>query len=410
MGWWQVSADTLAGSRFVPSALAETTAALIVLHADRAAHPGERAWLDTHRPAYQAHLAAKPVTALLDHIGIRPGAGEPGFVAELAHLRASGRRLDRSGLEAALDAPLPAALDRPDLPDLAADLLAWVWAHAVRPTWPRRRRIIEADIVARTARLGQDGWAGALDRLRPGTRWLGEGRLQINAYDYPPREIDGAQLMFVPVTPSAGWVSWTEPHRYALVYPCSGVLAGEAPPVPDALSALLGPARAQVLTLLGTPLSTTQLTALTGQGLGSVGRHLKVLLNARLIQRRRSGRSVLYTRTAAGDTLIHAQQPGQDLRLVVAGRELLALALDQDLVLVLLAPQLGPLLLVLLGVADVGVERRGVGGGRDLVRVVGVDTRLDPLLFGLVGEPVVVEVLRGAAVLTPVPPEPLGRV
>ena len=31
---------------------------------------------------------------------------------------------------------------------------------------------------------------------------------------------------------------------------------------------------------------------------------LKVLLNARLIQRRRSGRSVLYTRTAAGDTLI----------------------------------------------------------------------------------------------------------
>lgn len=322
MGWWQVSADTLAGSRFVPSPLAETTAALIVLHRDWAAHPGERAWLDTHRAAWRARLAADPVTALLLDTGIRPRwiaglftippvlvvRGDPGFGTELAQLRACGNQLTRDGLAAELDAPLPAALDGQDLPGLAADLLAWVWDQTVRPTWPRRHRIIEADIVARTARLGRDGWAGALDRLRPGTRWLGEGRLQINALDYPPRQISGAQLLFVPVTPSCGWVSWEEPHRYALVYPCSGVLAGDAPPVPDALSALLGPARAQVLVLLGTPLSTTQLTALTGQGLGSVGRHLKVLLDARLVQRRRSGRSVLYTRTEAGHTLIRAQR------------------------------------------------------------------------------------------------------
>jgi len=48
--------------------------------------------------------------------------------------------------------------------------------------------------------------------------------------------------------------------------------------------------------------------ALTGQGLGSVGRHLKVLLDARLVQRRRAGRSVLYYRTAAGEALLEAQQ------------------------------------------------------------------------------------------------------
>ncbi len=228
----------------------------------------------------------------------------------MAQLRAAGHQLTRPALAAALNVPLPAALDRPDLAGLAADLLAWVWDRTVRSTWPRRRRIIEADIVARTARLSQDGWAGALDRLRPGMRWLGEGRLQINARDNPPRQISGAQLMFVPVTPSCGWVSWDEPHRYALMYPCSGVLAWGAPPVPDALSALLGPARARVLVLLGTPLSTTQLTALTGQGLGSVGRHLKVLLDARLVRRRRAGRSVLYDRTPAGDTLIGAQQQG----------------------------------------------------------------------------------------------------
>jgi len=79
-------------------------------------------------------------------------------------------------------------------------------------------------------------------------------------------------------------------------------------PVPEALGALLGPARAGVLVLLDTPKSTTQLVALTGQGLGSVGRHLKVLLGAGLVRRRRAGRSVLYYRTAAGETLLEAQR------------------------------------------------------------------------------------------------------
>jgi DNA-binding transcriptional ArsR family regulator len=139
-------------------------------------------------------------------------------------------------------------------------------------------------------------------------RWLGEGRLQINANDYPPRDISGARLLFVPITPRRAWVSWQEPHRYAVVYPCSGPLAeADRTPVQEALARLLGPGRAGVLVLLDTPKSTTQLVALTGQGLGSVGRHLKVLLDARLVGRRRAGRSVLYYRTAAGDVLIEAQ-------------------------------------------------------------------------------------------------------
>lgn len=129
-------------------------------------------------------------------------------------------------------------------------------AHTIRPTWPLRRRIIEAHILARTARLSQDGWAGALAQLRPGTRWRGEGRL----------------LMFVPVTPGHGWVSCNKPHRYAVMYPCPGVLAAD-----------------------------------TASVLGSVGRHLKILSDARLVRRHRAGRSVLYYQTPAGRTLIRAQ-------------------------------------------------------------------------------------------------------
>ena len=321
MGWWQVNADTLAGSRFVLSPLAEATASLIALEKGAAGHPGERTWLDTHRPAYRERLAGDPVTALLvraalgrhwiaDFLTVTPaGEGEPAFGEELARVRARSPEASRADLAVSLPGPLPAQLYRSDLPERAADLMEWVWQETVLPDWPRRRRIMEADVVARTRELSQGGWAAALAGMRPGMRWLGESRLQINAHDNPPRQIAGAQLLFVPVTPRQGWVSWDAPHRYAVIYPCSGVLAqADLAPVPEALRTLLGPARAGVLVLLDTPKSTTQLVALTGQGLGSVGRHLTVLLDARLVQRRRAGRSVLYYRTVAGETLLEAQR------------------------------------------------------------------------------------------------------
>lgn len=316
MGWWQVSADTLAASRFVISPLAETTAVLLALERGVAAHPAEKAWLDERRPAYAGRLAADPVTAqalraalgrrwLADFLTPAPrGDGDQSFAEELTLISDARPEDVAADLEVALDGPLPAGLRRPDLASRLSSLLDWIWGQWVLPDWTRRRRIIEADILARSARLGQGGWVAALDGMRPGIRWLGQGRLQINAQNYPPRDISGARLLFVPVTPAQGWVSWDEPHRYALAYPCEGVLADTGQvPVPAPLAALLGPVRARILVLLDTPKSTTQLVALTGLALGSVGRHLKVLLDARMVQRRRAGRSVLYSRTGPGDVL-----------------------------------------------------------------------------------------------------------
>ncbi|GAA3499875.1 winged helix-turn-helix domain-containing protein [Streptomyces prasinosporus] len=320
MGWWQVSADTLAGSRFVLSPLAETFACLRLLDTARAAHPGERQWLDTHLPAHRERLAADPVTALLVRSGLgtvwiadfltpAPRGGET-FEEEVARVRAVPPGAARAQLGVSLRGPLPALLDRDDLPERAADLLTHVWRDAVRPYWARRRRILEADVLARVAQVGRGGWATVLDALRPGTRWLGGNRLQVNAHELPPREISGAELLFVPVTPQrVGWVAWEGTDRYALVYPCTGALAGDGDPapVPARLEALLGGARARVLVLLGSPMSTSHLVAVTGQGLGSVGRHLRVLLDAGLVERAgRAGRSVLYVRTAAGQVLVEA--------------------------------------------------------------------------------------------------------
>ncbi|MFF2777613.1 ArsR family transcriptional regulator [Streptomyces sp. NPDC058052] len=325
MGWWRLGADTLAGGRFVISPLAETVASLHTLHAGRAGHPGERQWLADRLPAYRARLAAEPLDALLVRAAISPtwnadfltptpyGDGERCFEEEVEAVRATTPEAALADLAVSVGGPVPEPLrSARDLPERLAALLDWVWRETVLPDWPRRRRVLEADVTARTARLARDGWAAALDELCPGRmRWLGDGRLQVNPRDYPPRSVTGGRLLLVPVTPVAGWVSWEAPgetvERCAIVYACAGVLADRSgPEVPQALGTLLGPARAGVLLRLEAPLSTSQLVALTGQGLGSVGRHLKVLHDAGLVRRTRAGRSVLYDWTEAGAVLVRA--------------------------------------------------------------------------------------------------------
>jgi len=81
-----------------------------------------------------------------------------------------------------------------------------------------------------------------------------------------------------------------------------------------------------------------------------------------------------------------------------------------QLALVFLAAELGPLFLPVLVLGDVLRLRRGVGGRRHLVRVVGIEPGGDPLFLGELGELVVIEALRRAPVLAAVPVEPLGEV
>ncbi|MCJ1680106.1 winged helix-turn-helix domain-containing protein [Streptomyces sp. APSN-46.1] len=322
MGWWRIDTDALADSRFVVSALAETTAAVMALHWQTAAHPAERAWLAAQLPRYRAHMASEPLTGELVRAALgrlwtadflTPPPDGRSFEEELESIRATPDAVVRTNLRAA--SRLPEALERVrGLGPRTAELLEWVWAEAVRPDWERRRRVVEADILVRTRELSLGGWAAALSGMRPGMAWLGEGRLRINLQQRPPRELSGeAGLVFVPVTPRHGWVSWRGAHRNALVYPCEGQLTQSgAGAAPQALVRLLGPVRARVLVLLESPKSTTQLVALTGLSLGAVAGQLKVLLAAGLILRRRTGRTVLYGRVAAGDVLVSAATGGQE--------------------------------------------------------------------------------------------------
>ena len=322
MGFWQIDTDTLANGRFVVSPLAETLACLHTLYHGTQVHPAERTWLDAQPPAASARLvAADPLTGPRSYAAMRlrthwiadlptpvpfdgraglpggswrriqadaagPGARRPGGVVRRPAARACSTASDLAGRTGGR-------------PDLGMD------RNRGAPTWERRRRIMEADVVARTAQLSRNGWAAALNDMRPGMRWLGDGRLQINVHDFPPEARRTGALYFAPVTPARGWVAWDDTPRYAIVYPCSGVLADvDAATLPQPLARLLGTNRALILVLLDAPKSTTQLVALTDQPLGSVGRHLRILLDAGLVRRRRSGKSVLYYRTVGGDVLV----------------------------------------------------------------------------------------------------------
>ena len=318
MGIWLIDADVLAGSRFRVSALAETIAMTGVL-ADRRAHrPGQLTGPAPLRAAFRARIDGDPVgraflkgallpTWLADFLCAPPADEDRSYDDEMRRIRTMSAAALRSDL--AGDDP---ALDVPDLADRIAAVLDWVWTEAVEPDWQRRERAFEADIIARTRRLSTGGWAAALDDMRPNMRWLGEGRLQINTYDYPPHDLTDGHLLFIPTTSARGWVGFRPPNRYSVIYPCTGVLAEGRPTAPDALRRLIGAARATVLTLLDNPMSTTQLVSVTGFALGAVGNHLKILLDAQLVRRRRAGRSVLYYRSPDGDRLIQATAEAGD--------------------------------------------------------------------------------------------------
>ena len=315
MGEFIVDADVLARTRFGTSQLTESLAGLVILRSPDV-RPWHRGWYDTHAAAFRARLADDPVgRALLAHafgsswtadfLTVPPTAPDQALEEELVYLQS----LDDDRIRADLrfvSGNLPAELTATALATTAADLLRWVWDQTIAHEWDRRLRVLRADVISRTARLSSEGWSGALDGIAPGVRWLANGRLQVNAHPYPPRDIRGRDLLLIAAHSRGSWVSWRLPDTFAVVYPVTGVFASGPAPMPEALARLVGRNRARILTALAAPTSTSALAASTGLPLGSVGGHLRVLLDAGLLERRRSGREVLYWRSASGESLAAA--------------------------------------------------------------------------------------------------------
>ena len=238
MGTWRVPPDLLASARFTLSPKAEIGTALSALLSPQDA--AERAFRTLHYAAFSAMLAQLPLRrAVLDR-SFRPGRGEvPGWIADYLSAPLTGPNVTiddeigavaamtedqlRADLEETALAPLPPELAGAALVEAAAGLLTWVWTRTLATDWPRRERILRADIVARTGQLASSGWAAVLRDLGRGRDWVGDGELRINRYDLPTRELPAtALLFFIPVLSHGGWSGWSEPDAYALYYPVTG--------------------------------------------------------------------------------------------------------------------------------------------------------------------------------------------
>ncbi|GAA2425468.1 DUF5937 family protein [Actinomadura vinacea] len=192
------------------------------------------------------------------------------------------------------------------------DQLERFWALAVEPYWEPIRDLLEGDVLRRSRALAAHGAEGVFADLHRGVAWRTDTLVVDRPWSFRS-ELRGRGLLLAPsafVWPRVSVM--VPPYQPMLSYPPLGVATlWEPRPAapPDALAALLGRRRAQLLAALETPASTTDLARRLGVTAGAVSQHLGVLRACGLVTGHRLGRRVLYARTAAGDTLSAAGRP-----------------------------------------------------------------------------------------------------
>lgn len=318
-----VGAKDLVNSRFAVSPLSEVTHLLrkLALHDGHRLPPG---WSARLRPVFRRLRAETEIDAMLAlhsrHYGPAFVAPPPQGLAQtvemdLAAVRATPLSQARSEIDECLrrrqpitDARTLAVLRSPKVVERFADTVEIAWHELVAPDWPQLRAICERDVVHRAGLLTRAGWTAAIDGLHPRLRWR-EGGIEIAWAHYDGTiDLQGDGLLFVPavfIWPKVA--AYTDPPwPRGLIYPARGIAALWEPAAntePEALADLVGRSRARLLAALDEPASTTQLARSLRLAPGAVGDHLTVLRRAGLLQRARSGRSVLYRRTPLGDAL-----------------------------------------------------------------------------------------------------------
>ncbi|MFG2043126.1 helix-turn-helix domain-containing protein [Dactylosporangium sp. NPDC048998] len=297
-----LSASAMAKIRFAVSPLWEAIASIRVLR-DPGAHAIHLPWAGRMRGLRFPELFAlvPPAPGYIPDFLTPTPRGPFADLDEELEMLAATPPAAAAGQAALLGAPPP------DPAALAAQIRAY-FAAAIEPDWPRIRALLEAEVFARARRLAADGVGGLLNDLHAQVTFA-DGTLSVlQRWCAAPDVPDGGDLVLVPsvfVWPSVLTVFGVAAQ---LAYPPRGVGAlWESPPAPPgALGALVGRARARLLTELAAPASTTVLAERTGLTAGGVSQHLAVLRAAGLVRTHRCGRSVLNVRTAAAEALLTA--------------------------------------------------------------------------------------------------------
>ena len=267
--------------------------------------------------ALDAVLALQTPRAGANFVAPPPSGLMQTWAEDLAAIRATPESVARTEIEAVLhrqparDGRIHALLTSDQTVPMLADALDSAWHELLAPDWSRLRAVCERDVVHRVGVIGERGWKEAVEGLDEGLVWHGRQLTVALRDELEDVSLAGEGLLLVPsvfVWPGPA-VFHEEPWPKTLIYRARGtsVLWERTAPGPDtaaALANLLGRSRARLLIGLDTPASTSHLARALTMAPGAVGDHLAVLRTAGLLTRARSGRSVLYWRTALGDALV----------------------------------------------------------------------------------------------------------
>jgi len=282
-------------------------------------------WLAAHRDdallTRPAARAARDLCAAPSHL--------PGFLAptpdsplrtveeELKEVRATPADVVRRDLQACFPDTLPESLKplmRAPRRELGrtVDQLEAYWDRTLAPHFPRLRAILQSDIHHRARTLTERGPATMFADIHPDLTFdPAAGRLAIAQRELSPadahRSLDGRGLVLVPSAfawPRV-WVKTAIPWSPVIRYPVRGVGAlWESADRQTDLAAALGETRARLMIMLDAPATTQDLARRAGLATGGVSTQLHKLAAAGLVEGHRTGRRVLYARTARGNALL----------------------------------------------------------------------------------------------------------
>jgi DNA-binding transcriptional ArsR family regulator len=316
----RLSSAVLARTRFAYSPLAEAAKSLYVVHSGTV-HPLHRGWYDRVRGDLRR----------MDNDLLRAVVPPGGHVAEFLFVGATGiettiedqlhlvanwphehflSELEQAWRGVGVTPAARTLLEEPDAPQRVAEELEFYWQQVLAPYWPRLRGVLDADVAYRLDRLARGGIGALLSDLHPSLQ-VTDQAIQIRSLT--DSDIDGAGLTLIPcvfVWPRL-WVELGLLGEPSLTYGARGIgtLWADRPTGPDhedALGELLGWSRAEILVGLHVPRSTTDLARELGLTPATVSSHLSILRRSGLVTSWRSGRRVLYQRTALASMMISA--------------------------------------------------------------------------------------------------------
>jgi len=328
----------LAATRFAISPLSETVRAVQLL-GDREMPAVNAPWVQWARSELGWRplrlpglwpLIVNGLPTFPEFLVPAPESRMPELGAELARLRATPAEAVRASLHRVWEGhPWPesarelAARPRESLAEIAAEIDE-CYHRLIAPHWERMRPVLEADIAYRAGLLAGGGARSLFSDLHPDLHWSG-GTLTLTDTDQGPSPFkitlgpDGVVIIpsifnWPQVSPSRATSTQT-----IMLYPARGAAtvweggawadsasAGEGGDREEAAEALLGAPRVRLLAALRSPATTTALARRIGVTPSAVSQHLAVLHRGGLVDKRRSGRTVLYQTTALGLALLGA--------------------------------------------------------------------------------------------------------